>query len=147
MKNEKRERFSLIQLIHKIEATEYVLRDMKAQQPTDKEHIQLLENRMKFMVAELCHRTGKGLKEWQQFFAHPVFKPNEKYAAMFTRRYECEDYTCMGHPRGCLFCKHLSDVFWDYYSGPYMFICDLDGGDPHEGVFGRCKPFEEKEGD
>lgn len=150
MENKKRERLSLIQLIHQIEETEYELRNLKAQRPTNKEYIQLLENSKKLMVAELDHRMGKGSKAWQQYIAHPVFKSNKKYAAIFTRRYECEEYTCMGHPRGCLFCKHLSDVFWDYLNGPYMFICDLDGdcskGDPHEGVFGRCKLFEEDEG-
>lgn len=42
------------------------------------------------------------------------FKPTEKYADIFTERYECDDYACMAHPNGCFFCEHLTDVFWDY---------------------------------
>lgn len=26
----------------------------------------------------------------------------------------------------CAFCKHCTDLFWDYTSGPYMFMCDKD---------------------
>jgi hypothetical protein len=52
------------------------------------------------------------------------FKPTDKYADIFTERYECDDYACMAHPNGCFFCEHLTDVFWDYTCGPYMFICE-----------------------
>ena len=52
------------------------------------------------------------------------FKPTDKYADIFTERYECDDYACMAHPNGCFFCEHLTDVFWDFTHGPYMFFCE-----------------------
>lgn len=44
----------------------------------------------------------------------------------------------------CLFCKHCTDVFWDYTNGPYMFMCDLCQ-DSEDGYYARCKDFEEDE--
>lgn len=41
----------------------------------------------------------------------------------------------------CLFCKHCSDVFWDYTNGPYLIICDL-GEEPFKK---SCRYFEENE--
>lgn len=26
----------------------------------------------------------------------------------------------------CADCVHLTDVFWDYTEGPYMWVCDLN---------------------
>jgi hypothetical protein len=49
----------------------------------------------------------------------------------------------------CAFCKHCTDIFWDYTNGPYMFLCELT---PPAGTatFGDirvdCKDFIE-EGD
>lgn len=25
----------------------------------------------------------------------------------------------------CVFCRHCTDIFYDYTNGPYMFMCDL----------------------
>jgi len=73
----------------------------------------------------------------------PYFKARRK---SWTKVYECEYYKCDAHPRGCFFCKHCTDVFFDYTSGPYMFICDKHDGehDPTaKGICGKCKMFEE----
>lgn len=29
------------------------------------------------------------------------------------------------HERSCFFCKHCTDIFYDYTHGPYMFYCEL----------------------
>ena len=26
----------------------------------------------------------------------------------------------------CAFCKHCTDIFYDYTNGPYLFFCDID---------------------
>lgn len=41
--------------------------------------------------------------------------------------------------RHCAFCKHCTDIFYDYTHGPYMFICDLGKDD-----FRTCGKFEEE---
>lgn len=42
------------------------------------------------------------------------------------RWFEMEDGRKFGaHKKSCLFCKHLTDIFYDYTNGPYMFICEL----------------------
>lgn len=132
-----------MQLMQQIEAAEFAIRALEEQQPMNEELIRQTKDKMEKLKAVLCHRTGMETPEgWKKWFARPVFKPQKKYAELFTRTYECKEYTCMGHPRGCLFCKHLSDVFWDYLNGPYMFFCDL-ADDCFDGVFGRCKLFDE----
>lgn len=35
-----------------------------------------------------------------------------------------DGFKVIGPARSCLFCKHCTDVFYDYTSGPYMFMCD-----------------------
>lgn len=66
------------------------------------------------------------------------------------RLYECPYYSVEAPPTSCWFCKHLTDVFFDYTNGPYMFFCDLyhndidtfpEGIDP--GLIGMCEDFEE----
>lgn len=75
--------------------------------------------------------------------AKPYFRARRKD---FTKVYECDEYKCDAHPRGCFFCKHSTDVFWDY-GGPYMIICELqkenDQDMPTFGCIGECKHFEE----
>ena len=63
--------------------------------------------------------------------------------------YKCHDpigpgVTVRAPERCCLFCKHCSDVYWDYTNGPYMMICSAD----HEETLGyhaKCEYFEEDE--
>lgn len=48
--------------------------------------------------------------------------------------------------KDCLFCKHCSDVLWDYTNGPYMFFCDKDKKECDlEGTASEhtCELFEE----
>ena len=74
------------------------------------------------------------------------FKPTEEYADIFTERYECDDYACMAHPNGCFFCEHLTDVFWDYTCGPYMFFCEQGEEDmTPKGLLGQCQHFKKEE--
>lgn len=37
----------------------------------------------------------------------------------------------------CLFCKHCSDIFWDYTNGIYMVICDSEFN-VEIGMSGQC---------
>ena len=84
-----------------------------------------------------CVREGKPMPK-------PYFRARRKD---FTKVYECDEYKCDAHPRGCFFCKHNTDVFWDYTNGPYMIICELqkenDQDMPTFGCYGECKHFEE----
>lgn len=82
-----------------------------------------------------CVREGK-----------PYFRARRKD---FTKVYECDEYKCDAHPRGCLFCKHSTDICWDFTNGPYMVICELqkenDQDMPTSGCIGECEYFEDKE--
>lgn len=66
------------------------------------------------------------------------------------RVYECEYYAVYAHTRSCFFCKHCSDMWFDYQNGPYMYICSYptkaDMEDHSiEGMKGKCNNFEEDE--
>ena len=68
----------------------------------------------------------------------------------WTRIYKCEYYSCNAHPRSCFFCKHCSDVFFNFLGGPYNWVCQYDGKDRKDipkdgGMNGKCKFFEEDE--
>lgn len=67
-----------------------------------------------------------------------------------TKLYECEYYSVEAPPTSCFFCKHLTDVFWDYTNGPYLFFCDVDHDvdgncldKTESGLIGQCREFEE----
>ena len=57
------------------------------------------------------------------------------------KHYSCEEYECYAPDNCCLFCKHCTDVFWDYANGPYMFICNIDC----RGEWDSCGQFEAEE--
>lgn len=46
-------------------------------------------------------------------------------------------------PKGsCGLCTHLTDVFWDYTHGPYMFISEkVDDAIEAGGPYGNCDHF------
>lgn len=48
-------------------------------------------------------------------------------------------------PDSCLFCKHCTDIFWDYTHGPYTLCCELDLFPDCIEVNGRatCSEFKE----
>lgn len=60
----------------------------------------------------------------------------------WTKKYECNEYTCDAHPRGCFFCKHCTDIWVDPISGPYMWQCKIEMP-TKKGVRGKCIKFEE----
>lgn len=42
----------------------------------------------------------------------------------------------------CAFCRHCTDLFYDYTNGPYLFICDKD----NNSNAGTCSEFDDMEG-
>ena len=64
------------------------------------------------------------------------------------RIYEGGSFHVTAHKCSCFFCKHLTDLFWDYSSGPYMFFCDLqpDCSPGKFGLEGKCPKFDDIEG-
>jgi len=87
---------------------------------------------------ELDNKIQKAIEDGS-FFQKPYFKATRKD---FTKVYECDEYKCDAHPRGCMFCKHSTDVFYDYTNGPYMIVCDGNHS-TKKGFIGKCKMFEE----
>ena len=69
--------------------------------------------------------------------------------------FELEDGQKFGaHKHSCLFCKHCSDIFWDYTNGIYGVICDINwytAESMHEHIHlsfdGKCEHFVESEGE
>lgn len=53
--------------------------------------------------------------------------------------YSCEYYECDAPDNCCLFCRHCTDVFWDYTHGPYLFLGDAPGCN---GDWKSCGSFE-----
>lgn len=60
-----------------------------------------------------------------------------------------QGYSVVAHKQSCFFCKHLTDIWFDYTNGPYMFHCNssVHGNDPGEEeiVKGNCPYFEDAE--
>jgi hypothetical protein len=58
-------------------------------------------------------------------------------------------YSVVAHKQSCFFCAHLTDIWFDYTNGPYMFHCNscVRSNDPgqEEIVEGKCPYFEEAE--
>jgi hypothetical protein len=50
----------------------------------------------------------------REYFLEDVLHPNGGITV------RCKD------DNDCVFCKHCTDVFWDYTNLIYMIICDLD---------------------
>lgn len=43
-----------------------------------------------------------------------------------TRLFKCYDGRAYEFPKNhCAFCANCTDVFYDYVSGPYLFLCNL----------------------
>lgn len=69
--------------------------------------------------------------------------PKELDTAKVYTIYKCEYYEVLAPVDSCYFCKHLTDIFWDYTNGPYAFACEK-GLDIVPGVKGYCNSFEEE---
>ena len=61
---------------------------------------------------------------------------------MSKRIYECEYYKVSAPDKSCLFCKHCTDVFWDFTNGPYLFFCNKRCN-TDLGALGKCERFFE----
>lgn len=62
-------------------------------------------------------------------------------------RYKCFDCangrTYKAPDKSCCFCKHCTDIFYNFTHGPYLFICELECGT--ESAFeNECACFEEE---
>lgn len=83
---------------------------------------------------------------WGEFMKKLASMKKTHYNAnikSFTKKYECEEYTCDAHPRGCFFCKHCTDIWVDPFSGPYMWQCNVEMP-TKRGIRGKCIMFEEQ---
>lgn len=61
------------------------------------------------------------------------------------KKFECLSYTLIAHKKSCEFCKHLSDTFYDFTHGPYLFFCDR-GIDVNMDILRNgCNGFEKDE--
>lgn len=74
------------------------------------------------------------------------------------RTYEGKDFKVDAHKNSCFFCKRMTDIFWDYSNGPYLFItddscnimrtpcCGADGADTFVRILrDGCDEFVEEE--
>ena len=59
---------------------------------------------------------------------------------------EITDITVVAHKKSCFFCKHLSDIIYDYTNGPYGFCCEKKCY-CKKAIYGKCKNFEEEKGE
>jgi hypothetical protein len=63
------------------------------------------------------------------------------------KKFTCEYYSLLADEKSCFFCQHLTDIFFDYTNGPYMFICEKGSADhdpTDEGLKGKCNMFMEE---
>lgn len=60
--------------------------------------------------------------------------------------YECEYYKVRVPAKSCLLCEWCTDVFWDYFNGPYMTLC-YHNADTSAGGRGECDLFEPESND
>ena len=59
------------------------------------------------------------------------------------RRYNGLCWTLIAHKNSCCFCKNLSDLFYDFTHGPYLFFCDKGIDVDNELLLNGCSEFEE----
>lgn len=111
-----------------------------------------LDPNTKVEEIKLDGNLAKELEEWIENFNKKIdeayangYVPQKPYFRArrkdFTEVYECDEYKCDAHPNGCMFCKHSTDVFYDYTNGPYMIVCDGNHS-TKKGFIGKCKHFE-----
>ena len=62
-----------------------------------------------------------------------------------TRIFHGPGYTVTAHPKSGFFCQHLTDIFYDYTHGPYMFVCNCRVEvDIETCMTGECPDFVEE---
>lgn len=58
--------------------------------------------------------------------------------------FECANgRTYQAPDKSCCFCKHCTDIFYDFTHGPYLFMCDLER-DAEKAFENTCANFEEE---
>lgn len=60
------------------------------------------------------------------------------------KTYECGLFKYNLPDHACVFCKHCTDVFYDYSNGIYMLICDKKD-DVDGNLLDKCTDFEEND--
>lgn len=45
--------------------------------------------------------------------------------------------------KDCIFCKHCTDVYWDYTNGIWGLVCELDREEINNEITHTCEKFEE----
>lgn len=69
------------------------------------------------------------------------------------RIFQCQDGALTGSTHrvpdnACVFCKHCTDIFWDFSHGVYALWCGKHEDTNHGNCDNSCPDFiEEKEGD
>ena len=61
-----------------------------------------------------------------------------------SQKYECGSYILIAHKKSCEFCQHLTDTFWDFTNGPYMYFCDKGVNVTNDILKYGCNDFEEE---
>jgi len=58
--------------------------------------------------------------------------------------FECANgRTYQAPDKSCCFCKHCTDIFYDFTHGPYLFMCEMDR-DAEKAFENKCANFEEE---
>lgn len=58
--------------------------------------------------------------------------------------FECANgRTYQAPEKSCCFCKHCTDIFYDFTHGPYLFMCD-ENHDTETAFENKCDYFEEE---
>lgn len=115
------------------------------------------DDTMKNLIDSMDKKVKQEDEEYQKFWDYcknaytPRFNLPEKEREEFGENltlFTGEGYVCEAHKKGCFFCKHLTDIFYDS-SGPYMFICDRCSNESSDyfdkGLSGKCEFWEEEE--
>lgn len=59
-----------------------------------------------------------------------IYKPTGETCKL--REFICQDgffnKQCFLPLNHCCFCKHCTDIFWDYTNGVYLTLCELNDG-------------------
>ena len=63
---------------------------------------------------------------------------------MRVKLYKCDNGRLYKLPeKCCIYCKHCSDILYDYSHGPYMMFCDCKEPAEDANTSGSCNEFIE----
>lgn len=100
------------------------------------------------ITAESVEDLIKSLEESAASIKEENSLNEEKAMKKGLKRFDGEGYTIYAYPKSCFFCKHCTDIFYDFTNGPYSFSCDLDSIEyipdrERIGLSGKCIDFKE----